>query len=52
MNKFEFPGVDKVTMKILDCENVLSGGKRNRCVVLPANVPIVADSLKRKNQNW
>lgn len=52
MNKFEFSGVDKATMKILDCENALSGGKRNRCVVLPANVPIVADSLKRKNQNW
>ncbi|XP_045792753.1 root phototropism protein 3-like [Trifolium pratense] len=39
-------------MKILDCERVLDGGKRNRCVVLPANVPMVADSLKRKNQNW
>ncbi|PNX81239.1 root phototropism protein 3-like, partial [Trifolium pratense] len=51
-NKFEFPGLDKTTMKILDCERVLDGGKRNRCVVLPANVPMVADSLKRKNQNW
>ncbi|CAL5208569.1 unnamed protein product [Lathyrus oleraceus] len=39
-------------MKILDSETVLSGGKLNRCVVLPVNVPIVADSLKRKNQNW
>ncbi|CAI8603403.1 unnamed protein product [Vicia faba] len=39
-------------MKILDSESVLSRGKINRCVVLPVNVPIVADSLKRKNQNW
>jgi hypothetical protein len=51
-NKFEFPSLYKTTMKILDCENVSGGGKHNRCVVLPANVPIVADSLKRKNQNW
>ncbi|XP_058743455.1 root phototropism protein 3-like [Vicia villosa] len=39
-------------MKTLDSKSVLSEGKLNRCVVLPVNVPIVADSLKRKNQNW
>ncbi|KAK7344228.1 hypothetical protein VNO77_13593 [Canavalia gladiata] len=26
--------------------------KRNRCVVLPTNVPFFADSLERRKQNW
>lgn len=55
-NKIQFPGLDMATVEILDLESLLSGkvgeGKRNQCVVLPANVPMVAHSLKRRNQNW
>ncbi|XP_028780837.1 root phototropism protein 3 [Neltuma alba] len=31
---------------------ILSGGKRNQCVILPGNVSMVADSFERRNQNW
>ncbi|XP_054813183.1 root phototropism protein 3-like [Prosopis cineraria] len=31
---------------------ILSGRKRNQCVILPANIPMVADSFERRNQNW
>ncbi|KAK7269311.1 hypothetical protein RIF29_22035 [Crotalaria pallida] len=58
-NKVHFPVHDKSTMrrKILDCENPLGGGtvsgrKHNRCVILPPDVPMIADSLERRNQNW
>lgn len=58
-NILQFPGHDKATMvgrKSLECENPLggtvSGKKRNRCVILPPNVPMLAESLERRNQNW
>ncbi|TKY52203.1 Coleoptile phototropism protein 1 [Spatholobus suberectus] len=54
-NGFQFPGPDKATMglesKSLGCESPL-GGKRNRWVVLPANVPFLAHSLERTQRNW
>ncbi|KAI4358076.1 hypothetical protein L6164_001979 [Bauhinia variegata] len=46
---------DKTAMgrKSFDGETPLVGsGKHNRCVVLPANVPILADFFERRNQNW
>lgn len=51
-NSFQFPGLDgRKTLEY--SEGVLGRGKHNRCVVLPpANVPMVADSLERINQNW
>ncbi|XP_061349512.1 root phototropism protein 3-like [Gastrolobium bilobum] len=42
--------------KSLNCESplggTLDGGKRYRCIILPANVPLAADSLEQRNQNW
>ncbi|OIV90849.1 hypothetical protein TanjilG_15582 [Lupinus angustifolius] len=60
-NKFQLPvHDDKATIGrksvAVNCENPLdgtvSGRKLNRCVILPPNVPMVADSLERRNQNW
>lgn len=56
--RFQVSVQDKVTMgrRSFDRENhsggIVSGGKRNQCVILPANVPMVADSFERRNQNW
>ncbi|KAF8388053.1 hypothetical protein HHK36_026719 [Tetracentron sinense] len=30
----------------------VSGGKRNRCIIFPANVCITAEALERRNQSW
>ncbi|KAF7817887.1 root phototropism protein 3-like [Senna tora] len=51
-------GQDKATLgrRSFDRESltggIVSGGKRNQCVILPANVHMVADSFERRNQNW
>ena len=57
---FQNPGSDKATMglgrKSFDEESTTAGkifgGKRSHCVILPANIPMFADSLERRGQNW
>lgn len=50
---FQFAGYDKATIGTitLDCQSPY-GEKRNRCALLPPNVPILAHSLERTQRNW
>lgn len=58
MYAFVLPGHDKATAgtKNADGENLgqfsVSGGRRNKCVITPANVGMVAETIERRNQNW
>ncbi|XP_048432878.1 root phototropism protein 3-like [Pyrus x bretschneideri] len=58
MYAFVLHGHDKATAgkKNADRENLgqfsVSGGRRNKCVITPANVGMVAEAIERRNQNW
>lgn len=57
-SRLSVPGHEKTSMgrKSVGRENParfsVPGGKPNRCVILPANVSMVAEALERRNKNW